>query len=560
MPRSHVCLHCGFDLALIRAQRDARLGLNLVTCPGCGTVAARRRHPFHAWLREVRRLDWTLGLLVVQMALLGLFTVLTTLGAMYTAEELLTRPLERQVIEIATIHFALPLALGVWLTAGFPHQRRWRCWLGWGAWMLFIGLLALVFEFIITFGYLRHGTYTYAEQLALTLGGLSIHETFVGGLYVLWQLAVALLGIPAGLFLAWMFRAIRGMMFRYRLRRHRSIFHQSTRLPSEPLLQAAPHRDDAREFRAGCVLDVRACRVCAQPLDGEPIVRDEATRLHVARCPACGAYEALEAYPLAPALGAHVRPWCTVGWLVILLALSVPTVGYIMAVGTMFAEDETRTLINPMTELVNRALWQETHPNAADFDQPQTVTLFREWRNNHIQSLSLATMRHEWVRENGLATIFHEQGGWWRMLTWSRSFAWMLPLTAYALVGMVWSILLLGVSPFRRAAALIGMVLLGALCLAPLIVRTTCERDRQHAHWLDLAVYETVLPWLFAFSVLGFALALAAGALVGGSIARAFIRVMLAPALRYPLRGLWSAAGHPFPNPASSRRASRRSP
>ncbi len=231
MPSSHLCVHCGYDLARVRAQRDPDLRIWLVQCPQCTRFAARQRHhPAVLWFREFRKLDWTLGLLAVQTILLFFATLFSMLGVVYTADELFRREFARQEVEIAIIYFIFPIMVGIWLTAGFPHLARWKVWLGWGAWLLFI----IMFGFVIMFcdalgshwwyGNYLNGTPTIPERLIEAYRWTDGDLWWQGALYLPWQMAVMWLGWPFGRFARWFFVTARRGMFRFRLRRRRLAF------------------------------------------------------------------------------------------------------------------------------------------------------------------------------------------------------------------------------------------------------------------------------------------------------------------------------------------------
>lgn len=231
MPSSHLCVQCGFDLARIRAQRDPQLGIWLVQCPECERFAARRRqHPAVLWFRSFRKLDWTLGLLAVQTVLLFFATLFTMMAIVYTAEELFSRPFERQQIEIAIIYFIIPALVGVWLTAGFPHIPRWKMWLGWGGWILFIVAVTVIMQMLDAmggwgwYGYQSGSPTPLMDRWRIAIESSDVSMWLRGLIYLPWQLVALWVGWPAGRFARWFFLTARRGMFRFRLRRRRVAF------------------------------------------------------------------------------------------------------------------------------------------------------------------------------------------------------------------------------------------------------------------------------------------------------------------------------------------------
>ncbi len=128
MAVSHLCLNCGTDLAHIRARREEHYNLPLVTCPECSTTVVRRQHPVQEQWRSLLRLKTALGWLTAQsITAAGLLAAVTGLciGFRYAlAHNEVDFSNSDTVIGTAAMFILLPLAVGIWLTAGLSHWRR----------------------------------------------------------------------------------------------------------------------------------------------------------------------------------------------------------------------------------------------------------------------------------------------------------------------------------------------------------------------------------------------------------------------------------------------------
>lgn len=133
MRRSHLCLECGGDLCRERAKPDPHYGLPMVVCPQCGTAAVRRRHPVERRLRSVRRVGTSLSTVALQLSLLVLLTVLVVLTCSEMRADLdLAAVVAGDPDALVAVLFgcvALPVGIGIWLTAGFGHWPRGTPWL-----------------------------------------------------------------------------------------------------------------------------------------------------------------------------------------------------------------------------------------------------------------------------------------------------------------------------------------------------------------------------------------------------------------------------------------------
>jgi hypothetical protein len=194
-------------------------------------VAVRHEHPTWKRWHQVRRIDWTLTILVVQVIVFLLLATMTSLiipGVVFNSAPWIgvqvfdVRPPDE--LEIREVYWMCFWVLGVlgpltgtWLTMGFSHLRRWKVWAAWGGLMLVIQFtFALMFIVATSDGGpfpMRIGTADLAARTFIAAG-----MYFAPGAIVLALIMVtALLGIPVGKTLLWTGKYIRST--RWRLRR-----------------------------------------------------------------------------------------------------------------------------------------------------------------------------------------------------------------------------------------------------------------------------------------------------------------------------------------------------
>jgi hypothetical protein len=204
----------------VRPVRDAVYALTLVICPGCGSACVRRRHPLQRWTRSAR--SAVKAALVLTLQCLALFMLASIAVASIGELEFMTRP--RNILMMlsderwALLSMAvLQVFVGMWLTAGLSHWRRWTPWAAWA------GLIAclLSIELIVE----APGPPP-AEVLGVPLlpGSLEfgrlVHRLAILGAVLI----IAAAGIPLGLMALKLHaknRAIRWRKRRRRLRRER---------------------------------------------------------------------------------------------------------------------------------------------------------------------------------------------------------------------------------------------------------------------------------------------------------------------------------------------------
>ena len=125
MAISHVCTSCGLDLARVRARLEPRYALPIVVCPDCGRAAVRHKprawRSFRCLAVSVLTLAAQVGMIVAGLA--GLLAVSDELGHKIARGSFGELPRDEIILRLS-VYAAFAVALGAWLTAGFPHARR----------------------------------------------------------------------------------------------------------------------------------------------------------------------------------------------------------------------------------------------------------------------------------------------------------------------------------------------------------------------------------------------------------------------------------------------------
>jgi hypothetical protein len=169
--------------------------------------------------------DWALTVLAVQFSLVCAATVATVLSviSLVAAGSLIASD---GVGSDAGWFIFIPLAIvapmvGLWLTTGFSHHRRWIVWLGWFAWVTCLVTIVIAVPLLITGAF----SLEFMELGNVEATQLSI-AVFVF-VFAIWLTALtgfmtaAAVGIPLGKGLLWLLVQARSQQWRWRRRLRR---------------------------------------------------------------------------------------------------------------------------------------------------------------------------------------------------------------------------------------------------------------------------------------------------------------------------------------------------
>lgn len=225
MAIAHICLDCGWDLARVRPRMEPYYGLSIVRCPRCDGASVRRVHPLLKGWKSLRRVDWAMTILVVQIILASAATAATVLAVVSLVAATGMVIADKAGSDIAWFFF-VPLAVvaplvGAWLTAGLGHHRRLIVWLLWIAWTTLVALVAVVSPFVVT------GKFDFAEIGLGTASTAQVAIAAVAWFFALWMtgllifMTAAAVGIPLGMAFLWMAARARTQQWRWRRRMRR---------------------------------------------------------------------------------------------------------------------------------------------------------------------------------------------------------------------------------------------------------------------------------------------------------------------------------------------------
>ncbi len=175
---------------------EPRYALPIVVCPDCGRAAIRYkpRWSFRRLVVSLLTLAAQLGMVVA--GLTGLLFVSEQLGDVIARRSFGGLPRDEIILRLS-VCAAFAVALGAWLTAGFPHARRTTTWL-----VFYGSTIAL-----IAVGALIDGQ----------SNGLGFH--FVVATLVM---TVALAGVPLGVLAGFTWRQVERATWRLHRRRLRA--------------------------------------------------------------------------------------------------------------------------------------------------------------------------------------------------------------------------------------------------------------------------------------------------------------------------------------------------
>lgn len=290
-------------------------------------------------------------------------------------------------------------------------------------------------------------------------------------------------------------------------------------------------RDPAR------VIDDRACPGCALNLRGQLVERDARTQLHIVTCPACGAREALEAYPFAPPLGAMVRPWLAICWLVVMLGLAATTVMIVGVSAVEITMDVVRDVHAAATDAITNGM-------IADGVAREVAESDRE-------------LRAAYAARVGPQGVLDRMGPLSHWYPWWSLVGWAPIVLIFLLIGCVWSMLLWGLPLRRRAVTLAGLTIIAGLLFLPALPSLGFYPG-SFAYNASQVVRPVISWWTYPFVVLAVGAILIAGVAIGRAVARWYVRIVLPPFLRQTLRTLWTNDGIPYPDSRRRERPRRR--
>jgi hypothetical protein len=169
--------------------------------------------------------DWALTVLAVQFILACAATMATVLSvtSLVAAGSLIVS--DNAGSDAAWFIF-IPLVIvapmvGLWLTAGLGHHRRWIVWLAWFAWVTCLVTIIVAAPLLIT------GTFSLESIEVGAVSSAELSITAFVFVFAIWLAALtgfmtaAAVGVPLGRVLLWLLAQARSQQWRWRRRLRR---------------------------------------------------------------------------------------------------------------------------------------------------------------------------------------------------------------------------------------------------------------------------------------------------------------------------------------------------
>lgn len=288
----------------------------------------------------------------------------------------------------------------------------------------------------------------------------------------------------------------------------------------------------ASEQRVSTLVGDRLCIGCGYNLSGQAVLRESIYNMLIVRCPECGIVASAQEYPL---LGRWANRWAFVlaaVWFFALLLFLMGTAGVLFGVSQTSIESASAKYATWLA--VQQLDWLKQQ-------QPATNPNFA-WMQSQPPSPYIMADATWWAAQDPQA-LLASQGGWSAMV--DRNFGWTWANWSPLLIalGCFWSVALLRL---RRW----GLVL---FALLPVGLAAICSYMFGYGPNSMLYMY----PWSYmmthaseqigprmAFMTLAFCwVMICVGLLVGRSLLRGLVRLLLPPRLRNSLAGLWITDG-----------------
>jgi hypothetical protein len=291
----------------------------------------------------------------------------------------------------------------------------------------------------------------------------------------------------------------------------------------------APHT----EQRVSTLVGDRLCTHCGYNLTGQAVLREPHYQLLIVRCPECGAAASVQEYPL---LGRWAGRWAAVvaaAWFLFLVLFWVGSAAAIFGFSTGTAEiaaEEYRTFLQDRYNA-----WAKESPD------PIVITVQPGAGAPVLPAPPLIRANEfaDWWKTQDPAALLADAGGWFAAVDWSAAFLW-IPLGLLAFVfGCMWATIL--VARGRRALLVWGGAIMFVACAFATIPMSDWLAGEPSWYWTGAR--QQICPRMMVLSLAFGAVTLVIGLMVGRSLVRGMIRLLLPPRMRSSLAGLWLADG-----------------
>ncbi len=318
--------------------------------------------------------------------------------------------------------------------------------------------------------------------------------------------------------------------------------------PAPPVAAAsapgASARPAAADVRLGELRGDRLCTTCHFNLTGQLIVREGHYGMVIVRCPECSTVASVQEYPL---LGMWVGRWTALlaaVWFIALCGMMAGSVGMMTVMTMNVGQDLTAPLA------VRIGMMQKEDSKAQIAANPLLAGSGNawgspEWLANQTIGENMMVDGTWWGKQDA-AKVIADAGGVWACIEVGRTLAWW-PFSFLVLgMGTAWSLALLH-QP-RRRVWLFALVIAGISVAIAVVISFNINSFGSRGLIGSHGAAQRALGWPVNIAgVLAFTPVLMGSMVVGRSIVRGLVRLMLPPRLRGPLATLWIADGLAVP-------------
>lgn len=297
------------------------------------------------------------------------------------------------------------------------------------------------------------------------------------------------------------------------------------------------HDQTRQEERITQVSGNRLCIRCGHPLTGQPVVREPHYDMLIIRCAECGAAASMQEYPILSRWSSRFGYLMLGLWFITLIGMllltSLAITGFSIATGERAAWN-FEAFIDMRFQETNQA------------DQSNTNTTTGTVSGAPLQTSPVATMNtfRSWWNEQDANAMLRDAGGWLAIINW-RAIVFLVPAMLVLLAaGVFWS----GVLVHWRRRKLAILALLFAIVAAAflyLILRNFESWNTIFQPWQ--AAREAVMPTVAWMALITLALVMLITLIVGRTVLRGLVRLLLPRRMQAALAQLWLADGKTTP-------------
>ena len=317
--------------------------------------------------------------------------------------------------------------------------------------------------------------------------------------------------------------------------------HTPLQTGKSPVNRNSESQNDTKDQRVSEVIGDRTCAACGFNLFAQPILREHHYNMLIVRCPECGTVAALQEYPL---LGKWANRWSKLlaaFWLLIIF-------GGLIASGDL------------ISSFSNSVANESVYPFAAEIGK-----LFQPYRLQHPELYGKGTQYANWYNGFEYKTdadfiYSYIDRSWWEdsgqsqlqdsssrkiQYDWSAVFQPRYVYLSLFLIGIIWSVIMIGAT---RKSLIVALLVMGLLAWAVIILTNEWSTPALNYWRGNITNAQTLAaelkePPIRLLLVAWLLIPLAIGMLFGRPIVRFLVIALYPPRMRGWLAFLWIADG-----------------